>query len=60
MTDAVRVFVSYAHADRVVQTAFESQLKAAETQGAFEYLGRHAPRRGRRLERGDQGRDCQG
>jgi hypothetical protein len=37
MTDPVRVFVSYAHADRVVQLAFESQLKAAETQGAFEY-----------------------
>jgi protein kinase-like protein/TIR domain-containing protein/globin len=37
MTDPVRVFVSYAHADRAVQRAFESQLKAAETQGAFEY-----------------------
>ena len=37
MTDPVRVFVSYSHADRVVQQAFESQLKAAETQGAFEY-----------------------
>jgi serine/threonine protein kinase len=37
MTDPVRVFVSYAHADRIVQQAFESQLKAAETQGAFEY-----------------------
>jgi len=37
MTDPVRVFVSYAHADRAVQQAFGSQLKAAETQGAFEY-----------------------
>jgi hypothetical protein len=35
--DSVRVFVSYAHADRPVQEAFEAQLRAAETQGAFTY-----------------------
>ena len=38
MTDnPVRVFVSYAHADRAVQQAFEAQLRAAEAQGAFTY-----------------------
>jgi serine/threonine protein kinase len=35
--DPVRVFVSYAHADRVVQRAFDDQLRAAEQQGAFTY-----------------------
>jgi hypothetical protein len=35
--DGVRVFVSYAHADREVQAAFEAQLRAAESQGAFTY-----------------------
>jgi hypothetical protein len=35
--DGIRVFVSYAHADSAVQTAFEAQLRAAESQGAFHY-----------------------
>ena len=36
-SNPVRVFVSYAHADQAVQATFQSQLRAAESQGAFTY-----------------------
>jgi hypothetical protein len=46
--DPVRVFVSYAHADSTIQAAFENQLRAAESQGAFAYWS------DTRLEPGDK------